>query len=253
MDNIVTSMLFATIVAGTPLIITALGELVTEKSGVLNLGAEGHHGGRRDRRLRRRARFRQHLRRASLAGLLAGAAMSAHLRGPDADADGEPGRLGARAVDLRRRTVRVHRQAVRIGDAARRARAPASRSSPTSRCSGRALFDQQCARLPVVAAVRRRRRGSSTESRAGLVLRAVGESPVSAHSIGYPVIRIRYLATLFGGAMAGRRRRVPVGVLHAAVGRGDGRGARLDRARAGRVRDLAAGARAASAPTCSAA
>jgi ABC-type uncharacterized transport system permease subunit len=35
------------------------------------------------------------------------------------------------------------------------------------------------------------------------VLRAVGESPTSAHSIGYPVIRIRYLATIFGGAMAG--------------------------------------------------
>ena len=42
-----------------------------------------------------------------------------------------------------------------------------------------------------------------TRSRPGLVLRAVGESPGSAHSIGYPVIRIRYLATLFGGAMAG--------------------------------------------------
>jgi len=40
-------------------------------------------------------------------------------------------------------------------------------------------------------------------SRAGLVLRAVGESPTAAHSIGYPVIRIRYLATIFGGAMAG--------------------------------------------------
>jgi simple sugar transport system permease protein len=40
-------------------------------------------------------------------------------------------------------------------------------------------------------------------SRAGLVLRALGESPSSAHSIGYPVIRIRYLATIFGGAMAG--------------------------------------------------
>jgi simple sugar transport system permease protein len=40
-------------------------------------------------------------------------------------------------------------------------------------------------------------------SRPGLVLRAVGESPVSAHSIGHPVIRIRYLATIFGGAMAG--------------------------------------------------
>jgi len=41
MDTIVTSMLFATVVAGTPLIITALGELITERSGVLNLGAEG--------------------------------------------------------------------------------------------------------------------------------------------------------------------------------------------------------------------
>lgn len=40
-------------------------------------------------------------------------------------------------------------------------------------------------------------------SRAGLVLRAVGESPSSAHAIGYPVVPIRYLATLFGGAMAG--------------------------------------------------
>lgn len=40
-------------------------------------------------------------------------------------------------------------------------------------------------------------------TRAGLVLRAVGESHDAAHSIGYPVIRIRYMATLFGGAMAG--------------------------------------------------
>jgi len=40
-------------------------------------------------------------------------------------------------------------------------------------------------------------------TRAGLVLRAVGEAPGSAHAIGYPVVRIRYLATLFGGAMAG--------------------------------------------------
>ncbi len=40
-------------------------------------------------------------------------------------------------------------------------------------------------------------------SRAGLILRGVGESDGSAHSIGYDVIRIRYLAVLFGGAMAG--------------------------------------------------
>jgi general nucleoside transport system permease protein len=40
-------------------------------------------------------------------------------------------------------------------------------------------------------------------SRAGMILRAVGESDVSAHSIGYDVIKVRYLAVLFGGAMAG--------------------------------------------------
>ena len=41
------------------------------------------------------------------------------------------------------------------------------------------------------------------KSRAGLVLRAVGESHEAAHAIGYPVIRIRYLAVIFGGMMAG--------------------------------------------------
>lgn len=40
-------------------------------------------------------------------------------------------------------------------------------------------------------------------SRAGMILRAVGESDVSAHSIGYDVIAVRYRAVLFGGAMAG--------------------------------------------------
>ncbi len=40
-------------------------------------------------------------------------------------------------------------------------------------------------------------------TRSGLILRAVGESDVSAHSIGYSVIGVRYLAVAFGGAMAG--------------------------------------------------
>src|SRR3954469_9540376 len=40
-ENPITFILFATIMAGTPLILAALGELVTEKSGVLNLGTEG--------------------------------------------------------------------------------------------------------------------------------------------------------------------------------------------------------------------
>lgn len=40
-------------------------------------------------------------------------------------------------------------------------------------------------------------------SRAGLVLRAVGESPESAHALGYPVQRIRLAAVVAGGALCG--------------------------------------------------
>lgn len=40
-------------------------------------------------------------------------------------------------------------------------------------------------------------------TRLGLLLKAVGESPDAAHAIGYPVIAIRYGAVAFGGAMAG--------------------------------------------------
>ena len=40
-------------------------------------------------------------------------------------------------------------------------------------------------------------------TKGGLIVRTVGESPQSAHAIGYPVIAIRYLAVAFGGAMAG--------------------------------------------------
>lgn len=40
-------------------------------------------------------------------------------------------------------------------------------------------------------------------TRAGLVLRAVGDNHASAHALGYPVLKIRMLAVLFGGACAG--------------------------------------------------
>jgi general nucleoside transport system permease protein len=40
-------------------------------------------------------------------------------------------------------------------------------------------------------------------TRAGLVLRCVGESPEAAHALGYPVRRIRLLAVLCGGALCG--------------------------------------------------
>ncbi len=42
-----------------------------------------------------------------------------------------------------------------------------------------------------------------SKTRLGLLLKAVGESPEAAHAIGYPVIAIRIGAVAFGGAMAG--------------------------------------------------
>ncbi|XHS76778.1 ABC transporter permease [Burkholderiaceae bacterium UC74_6] len=40
-------------------------------------------------------------------------------------------------------------------------------------------------------------------TRPGLVLRAIGESPESAHALGYPVRRIRLAAVMLGGALCG--------------------------------------------------
>ncbi|MEL7461761.1 MAG: ABC transporter permease [Pseudomonadota bacterium] len=40
-------------------------------------------------------------------------------------------------------------------------------------------------------------------TRTGLILRAVGESHDAAHALGYPVVMIRVAAIAFGGAMAG--------------------------------------------------
>ena len=41
------------------------------------------------------------------------------------------------------------------------------------------------------------------KTRSGLVLRSVGESPEAADALGLPVVRVRYFAVMFGGAMAG--------------------------------------------------
>ena len=40
-------------------------------------------------------------------------------------------------------------------------------------------------------------------TRGGLILRSVGDNQVSAHALGYGVVKVRFLAVLFGGACAG--------------------------------------------------
>ena len=67
---------------------------------------------------------------------------------------------------------------------------------------GRILFGQDAfvyASIALVAGIWRFLYGS----RAGLVLRAVGDNPASAHALGHPVLRVRLIAVLFGGACAG--------------------------------------------------
>ncbi|MEO9654786.1 ABC transporter permease [Marinomonas dokdonensis] len=43
----------------------------------------------------------------------------------------------------------------------------------------------------------------ANKTRIGLVLKAVGENPHAANAIGIKVLRVRYLAIMFGGGMAG--------------------------------------------------
>jgi predicted ABC-type sugar transport system permease subunit len=81
-------------------------------------------------------------------------------------------------------------------------------------------------------------------TRAGLVLRAVGDNHDSAHALGYSVLGVRFMAVLFGGLMAGIWRCLSAAGADPALGRGHDRRARLDRAGAGGVRlmDAVAGA-----------
>ena len=162
-----------------------------------------HDGRRRDRRLRRRPRHAAARRSARSPAWPPARRCRCIFAVADADADGEPGRLGPGALDLRRRAVGVHRQAVRVGDAARRCRRSGFRCSPTFPVLGPDALRSAVARVRARGRCSPPSSGSCTAAAPGLVLRAVGESPTSAHSIGYPVIRIRYLATIFGGAMAG--------------------------------------------------
>ena len=77
-------------------------------------------------------------------------------------------------------------------------------------------------------------------TRAGLILRAVGENDMSAHSIGYPVLANSLRRDRLRRRDGGNRRLVLLDGDHADVGRADDGGARLDRAGARRL--LRAGA-----------
>ncbi len=200
MLNFISSILFATIVAGTPLIIVGLGELVTEKAGVLNLGAEGVMSVGAIAAFAA-ANFTHNPYLGILAGMVAGMIMSLLFA------------IAALTLMANQVACGLALSIFGVGLAAfvgKPYESVALDSVPPISIPllhripllGHALFEQQAlvyfswVLLAGVAWFLYR-------TKPGLVLRAVGEGPVSAHSIGYGVVTIRYQAVLFGGAMAG--------------------------------------------------
>ena len=198
---LILSILVATMRAATPLLFAGLGELVAERSGVLNLGVEGMM------LVGAAVGFAAHAVTGSfvlglLAAILAGAAMAALFALLTL-------RLLANqvATGLALTIFGVGLSAL-IG--LPWAGVPAT-GLPAALWPGLAhdspvlqqvllLLDPLVwlAFAAVVAVDWFLRR-----SRTGLALRAVGESAEVAHALGTKVLRIRFLAVLFGGAMAG--------------------------------------------------
>ncbi|MGB1109107.1 MAG: ABC transporter permease [Gammaproteobacteria bacterium] len=199
MDTL-SAILIATILAGTPLIITALGQLVAEKSGVLNLGAEGMMS------VGAIAAFIATYQSGNVwlgifAGMIAGVLMSSLFAVITLTLMGNQVATGLAlsifGVGL----------AAFIGKPYESEALPAAQHLTIPLLSDIPFVGPLLFSHPFLVYFSWLMFAAITwflyQSRAGLVLRAIGESPYSGHSIGYPVIRIRYLATLFGGAMAG--------------------------------------------------
>jgi simple sugar transport system permease protein len=196
----VVNFIVSIIAASTPLALAASGELITEKSGVLNLGVEG----------------------MMLIGAIAGFA-TAHATGnayAGVGAAALAGALIAMVFAVLTLSLLANQIATGLaltifghGFAALLGAGYVGIAAPTlGKISiplldkipffGPILFDQNIliyfsfAVIFAIAWFLRR-------THAGLILRAVGDSHDAAHAMGSSVIAIRYAATAFGGAMAG--------------------------------------------------
>jgi ABC-type uncharacterized transport system permease subunit len=194
------AILLTIVTASTPLLIAAIGELVAERSGVLNLGVEGMIAVGAACSFAAAVTFDSTLVGVA-AGILAGACMAALFAfvvlGFAVNQVGSglaltilglglSGLIGAPFVGARRDPIAVFV-------------VPGLSDTPVI---GRLFFAQDLfvyasIVLTIVIAV------CLARTRAGLTLRSVGENHSSAHALGLPVLRTRLLAVLFGGACAG--------------------------------------------------
>jgi simple sugar transport system permease protein len=198
--NLIEPAILTIITAATPLLLAALGELVTERSGVLNLGVEGMMA------MGAACAFAIAISTDStglgiVAGVAAGTALSALFAlmtlGFAANQVacglaltilglGLSGLIGADFVGARR-------------DPMPKVSIPGLTEIPFI---GPIVFGQDVfvyASFVLVAGVA----WFLFRTRAGLTLRAVGDNHVSAHTLGEKVLRVRLLAVLFGGACSG--------------------------------------------------
>jgi len=197
--DVLAPLIAAAMNAGTPLMLAALGLLVNEKSGVINLGSEGMM------LVAAALGFAVTVQSGSTGlGFLAGAAAGALLAGLFAWLVVW---LGANQVacGLALSLFGVGLSAF-IGMPYVGATIKAFSWSVPGLADlpfvGPALFQHH----PLVYGALALAAGLTWflyRTRAGLILRAVGESPESAHALGYPVRRIRLAALLFGGACCG--------------------------------------------------
>jgi simple sugar transport system permease protein len=198
--DLLANILIGAMIAATPLVLAATGELVAERAGVLNLGVEGMMivgaiAGFSAMIATRNVAF------ALLAAIVAGALM-AFL-------------FGILALTLRANQVAAGLALTMfgLGLSALWGQGYSGLSAPPFPhlyvpgltdlpFVGKLVFGHDLLlylSIAMVAAVA----WVLLRTRLGLILRAVGENHDAAHAIGYPVIACRYLAVMFGGAMAG--------------------------------------------------
>ncbi len=187
-------------VSATPILLAAIGEMVVEKSGVLNLGVEG----------------------MMITGAVVGFAVAVNSTSPALGfvAAAAAAALLSLAFGLLTQFLLSNQVATGLGltlvglglssligkpyegiksETLPKLDIPVLSDIPVL---GRMLFSHDLMvyfSLALVVAVW----AFLKHTRAGLILRAVGESHDSAHALGYKVVIIRLMAILFGGACAG--------------------------------------------------
>ena len=194
------AILLSIMTAATPLVLAAIGELVVERSGVLNLGVEGMMimGAVCAFAV---AQLSGSAALGAVAGLAAGAAFSAL--------------FGFLTLTLVANQVATGLALTILGLGLSGMIGESFIGLPGVRLPvldipvlsdlplvGRLVFGQDAIFYVSIVAVI----GVNWylfRTRSGLRLRAIGDNHASAHALGVPVIRTRYLAVLFGGACAG--------------------------------------------------